>query len=184
MRARNRQRRSELDRNSLRRATCRLFDNIRQLDEYRRSRHIAVYWAVDGEIGLGPVIEDAARENKYIYLPVLDRESLRFAPYDKDQPMRNNRFKMLEPDVPDEAMLKPDGLDLVLAPLTVFDPACNRVGMGGGYYDRSFAFRQNAQTTPVLIGVAHEFQRVDRLQPESWDVRLDAVVTDQHVYRP
>ncbi len=73
----------------------------------------------------------------------------------------------------------------MLVPLTVFDSDCNRLGMGGGYYDSSFAFRQTAQATaPTLIGVAHEFQRVDKLQPESWDVRLDVVVTEQHIYRP
>lgn len=185
LRTRNRKRRSELDGDSLQQAANKLFDNIRKLNEYRRSQQIALYWAVNGEIGLDPVIEHAAQNNKNIYLPVLDAVSLRFAPYDKKLPMRINRFKMPEPDVADEAMLRPEELDLVLLPLTVFDPACNRIGMGGGYYDRSFEFRRTTQaTTPVLIGVAHEFQRVDQLQPENWDVRLDAVVTDQRVYRP
>jgi 5-formyltetrahydrofolate cyclo-ligase len=185
LRRRNRKRRSELDRNSLQLAAVNLHDKLCKLDEYRRSQHIAVYWAVNGEIGLGPVIEAAGQKNKKIYLPVLGQDSLRFAPYDKNRAMRFSSFKIPEPDVPDEAMLAPDALDLVLVPLTVFDPECNRVGMGGGYYDRSFAFRQSAQlTTPVLIGVAHDFQRVDQLQPASWDVRLDAVVTDQRIYRP
>ena len=185
LRTRNRKRRSALDGDSQQRAAASLFDNLCKLGEYQRCQHIAVYWAVNGEIGLGPVIDDAGQKNKKIYLPVLGQGSLRFAPYDKNRAMRVNSFNIPEPDLPNEAMLSPDALDLVLVPLTVFDSDCNRLGMGGGYYDSSFAFRQTAQATaPTLIGVAHEFQRVDKLQPESWDVRLDVVVTEQHIYRP
>ena len=81
-------------------------------------------------------------------------------------------------------MLGPEAIDLVLVPLVAFDPQRNRIGMGGGFYDRSFAFRKNPdQPRPVLIGVAHELQKVDLLEPEPWDVQLDMVVTDQAVYR-
>jgi len=60
----------------------------------------------------------------------------------------------------------------------------NRIGMGGGFCDRSFAFRKDpASKTPVLIGVAHELQKHNRLEPESWDVQLDMIVTDQNIYR-
>ena len=97
--------------------------------------------------------------------------------------MRINRFRLPEPDVTDDEMLDPSDLDLVLAPLVVFDAECNRIGMGGGFYDRSFAFRKlESSVTPRLIGVAHELQRVERLLPEAWDVRLDRIVTDAAIY--
>jgi 5-formyltetrahydrofolate cyclo-ligase len=89
-----------------------------------------------------------------------------------------------EPDVDDSEMLPPEALDLVLAPLVVFDSNRNRIGMGGGFYDRSFAFRKNPEhKLPVLIGVAHELQKVDQIVPQEWDVRLDMIVTDRAVYR-
>ena len=73
---------------------------------------------------------------------------------------------------------------LVLAPLVVFDGNCNRIGMGGGFYDRSFAFRKNpAITRPRLIGVAHETQKVEHIVPEQWDVQLDMIVTEQMLYQ-
>ena len=97
--------------------------------------------------------------------------------------MRINRYRLPEPDVSDDEMLVPEELDLVLAPLVVFDAQRNRIGMGGGYYDRSFAFRKDpANMKPTLIGVAHELQKVDQLIPESWDVQLDMVVTDHAIY--
>ena len=75
-------------------------------------------------------------------------------------------------------------LDVVIAPLVAFDESLNRLGMGGGYYDRTFAFRKRARVLrrPVLIGVAYSFQRVDRLQPENWDVPLDVVITEKESY--
>ena len=98
--------------------------------------------------------------------------------------MRINRFKLPEPDVTDAEMLEPESLDLVLVPLVVFDPQLNRIGMGGGYYDRSFEFRkQPGCNVPALIGVAHELQKVDQLVPEEWDVRLDMVITDAAIYK-
>ena len=179
-----RQRRAALDQAQLERAAGALRDRIVALDEYRGAQRIAAYFAVNGEIGLGPLIDAALDAGKSIYLPVIDRQTLRFAPYFHGQKIRSNRFRLPEPDVADADMLAPGELDLVLAPLVVFDAQRNRIGMGGGFYDRSFAFRRDpAQDRPRLIGVAHELQKTSGLTPAAWDVRLDLVVTDQAVYR-
>ncbi len=182
LRQRNRKLRAEIDKEAQAIAASQLFERIIELDEYQQAQRIATYFAVNGEISLDPVIDHALSLGKNIYLPNLDQKSLRFSPYYRDQKMRINAFKLPEPDVSDDEMLQPDELDLVLAPLVVFDAECNRIGMGGGFYDRSFAFRKQGVDKPVLIGVAHELQRVERLEPETWDVRLDKVVTDQIIY--
>ncbi len=175
--------RAALEPAELERAASALAARLLELDEYRKADHIAAYFAVNGEIGLDPVIDAALDAGKRIYLPNLDRQALRFAPYSRSQKMRINRFRLPEPDVTDDEMLDPADLDLVFAPLVVFDAECNRIGMGGGFYDRSFAFRKlESNPTPRLIGVAHELQRVERLVPEDWDVRLDRVVTDAAIY--
>lgn len=179
-----RQLRADLDEAAQVKAGQSLCDRIKALSEYQHAKHIAVYSAVKGEISLEPVIDHALSRGKKIYLPNLDQKSLRFSPYFREQKMRINRYKLPEPDVGDDEMLTPEALDLVLAPLVVFDAIRNRIGMGGGFYDRSFAFRKDpACKTPVLIGVAHELQKVEQLDPEPWDVRLDMIVTDQNVYR-
>ena len=182
LRQRNRKLRAALSQDRLNKAADALCERLIALPEYQRSQHIAAYFAVNGEIGLDPLIDHALASGKNIYLPNLDQQSLRFSPYFRDQKMRINKFKLPEPDVSDDEMLQPGELDLVLAPLVVFDADCNRIGMGGGFYDRSFAFRKQGIDKPVLIGVAHEIQKVDRLIPQEWDVRLDKVVTDQAVY--
>ena len=184
LRQRNRKLRANLDAAQLERAAQELAERIVELPEYCQAQRIAAYHAVNGEIGLTPVIDHALAQGKEIYLPNLDQQALRFSPYFHGQKMRINKFRLPEPDVSDSAMLSPEALDLVLAPLVVFDSNRNRIGMGGGFYDRSFAFRKSTgQSTPVLIGVAHEMQKVDRIVPEEWDVRLDMIVTDQAIYR-
>ena len=183
IRRRNRALRAELDADALARAASALCARLAELPAYLEAQRLAAYFAVNGEIDLAPLIERALDAGKQVYLPNLDRESLRFSPYFREQKMRINRYRLPEPDVGDDEMLEPRELDLVLAPLVAFDAARNRVGMGGGYYDRSFAFRRDPGCDrPLLIGVAHELQRVDALVPEPWDVQLDMVVTDQAVY--
>ncbi len=184
LRQRNRKLRAELDTTQLEQATQALAENILCLAEYQRAQRVAAYFAVNGEIGLKSVIDHALAQGKDVYLPNLDRKALRFSPYFHAQRMRINKFHLPEPDVGDSEMLAPDELDLVLAPLVAFDSNRNRIGMGGGFYDRSFAFRKNPENTkPVLIGIAHELQKVDRILPKEWDVQLDMIVTDQAIYK-
>ncbi|MCP4491678.1 MAG: 5-formyltetrahydrofolate cyclo-ligase [Gammaproteobacteria bacterium] len=182
LRQRNRKLRSALTKEALEKSAQRLCQQIIALRTFRQAQHIAAYFAVNGEIGLDPVVDHALAIGKNIYLPSLDNNSLRFAPYFRDQKMRINSFKLPEPDVSDAELLQPDELDLVLAPLVVFDANCNRIGMGGGFYDRSFAFRKQGVNKPLLLGVAHELQKVDAIKPQAWDVRLDMVVTEQAAY--
>jgi 5-formyltetrahydrofolate cyclo-ligase len=183
LRQHNRKLRADLDSTQLETAAAALAERILPLPEYQQAQRVAVYFAVNGEIGLNTVIDHALAEGKHIFLPNLDRAALRFSPYFPAQKMRINKFRLPEPDVDDSEMMSPHELDLVLAPLVVFDSYRNRIGMGGGFYDRSFAFRKNPEhTRPVLIGVAHEIQKVDRIVPKEWDVQLDMIVTDQAMY--
>jgi 5-formyltetrahydrofolate cyclo-ligase len=70
-------------------------------------------------------------------------------------------------------------LDVVLLPLVAFDRRGNRLGMGGGFYDRTFAPRGRGRVSaPRLIGLAHGFQQVAELVDQPWDVPLRGVLTD------
>ena len=173
-------------------AAQQLADHIIQLSIYQRSQHIAVYWAMGGEISLHPLIEHAWEQNKQCYLPVVHRQSMTFIPYFKNTIVRKNRFGIPEP-VNDENAIPATELDLVLTPLVAFDRYCHRIGMGGGYYDRTFAFLKEQKNclalplnrdserpsvaNPYLMGVAHECQQADSIEPEPWDVTLNSICT-------
>lgn len=152
---------------------------------FRRSRHIAFYLPNDGELSLLPLLERAWSMRKQCYLPVvMPDESLRFAPYAADDPLAFNRFGIPEPVCAHPQWVKARVLDLVLMPLVAFDEQGNRLGMGGGFYDRSLRFLRHRRhwRKPRLLGIAHEFQRVPRLERQWWDVPLDGVATDRAIH--
>lgn len=153
--------------------------NLLSLPILPASGYAAGYWAVNGEIALHAW--QVGLPSGLVYcLPVLhDDGTLRFAPWRPGDALVANRFGIPEPDVAPDSCLMAADLALAIVPLVAFDPHCHRIGMGGGWYDRTFAARHEAQCrTPVLVGVGYEMQRVDRIEPAAWDVRLDAVCTE------
>lgn len=148
-----------------------------------RSRHIACYLANDGEIDLSYVMQQAWRMKKTCYLPVLrGRPSRRlwFAPYRATDRMIPNRYQIPEPDVPSRQLTHAWSLDLILTPLVAFDNHGNRLGMGGGYYDRTLEFLRRRQfwTRPRIMGIAYDFQQVETLESRKWDIPVHAIATD------
>ncbi|WP_281645678.1 5-formyltetrahydrofolate cyclo-ligase [Parendozoicomonas sp. Alg238-R29] len=170
-------------------AAQNLFENLLTHPAYTNSEHIAVYLARDGEIDLKFVVEDARKKGKKIYLPVVDSQgsgTLTFLPWEDDTIMVKNEksFGIPEPDSRLYEAHPVQDLDLVLLPLTGFDPSGKRIGMGGGFYDRTFAFinKDTKSSQPLLIGVAHECQKVDNIPSESWDIPLMGIATNLHYY--
>lgn len=151
---------------------------------FQRSRRIAFYLAVNGEMAVNALIERAWAAGKEVYLPVLlpyRHNRMWFAPHTPQQNLKANLFGIPEPDVSIRKAINPRSLDLVMVPLVAFDDQGNRVGMGGGYYDRTFSFLRHRRfwRRPVLLGSAYEFQRVDnKLRPSPWDVPLAGVATE------
>jgi len=156
------------------------------LPAFRAARRIAVYVAIEGELDPEPLVTLARHLGKEVFLPVLppgNNTPLTFLPYLAGAELRPNRFRIPEPAPSAGAALAPVELDLVFAPLVAFDARGQRLGMGGGYYDRSFAFLKGARRPhPVLMGYAYETQKVAELPAESWDVPLAGVVTEQQFY--
>lgn len=159
---------------------------LRHPDLYR-ARHVAVYLANDGEISPHVYIRIGRRRGIRFYLPVLHpvySGRLAFSPYHEDTSLVSNRFGIPEPRFRDGLQRPPWALDAVLFPLVGFDETGGRLGMGGGFYDRTFAFsRYRPRLAPRLIGLAHDFQKLPELPTEPWDVPLHGVVTDRQSYR-
>ncbi|MFN2310017.1 MAG: 5-formyltetrahydrofolate cyclo-ligase [Gammaproteobacteria bacterium] len=155
---------------------------------FRNARRIAAYLPSDGELDTAPLIARAWAMGKQVYLPVLlpqGENRLWFVRYNPDTPLRRNRFGIPEPERAPHTRVSPLALDLVLAPLVGFDAQGHRLGMGGGFYDRSFAYllRHSRWLRPRLIGLAYDFQRLDRLDAQAWDVPLRAIATERRLYQ-
>lgn len=139
--------------------------------------YVAGYWAMDGEIALHRWQLNLPATVSYC-LPVLDGKLLRFAPWQPGAALTANRYGIPEPDVPASALLPAEAMALVVAPLVGFDTSGGRLGMGGGWYDRSFAFRHRQAPPPWLVGVGFALQQIDSLPGEDWDVAVDMVCTE------
>ena len=168
-------------------AARRLYRQLAHHPQFRRARHIALYLPNDGEIDPRLLLQAAQRRGKATYLPVLKpwpRTRMVFQRIKPGERLRRNRFGIFEPVIRTARQRRAWALDLLLMPLVGFDGNGGRLGMGGGFYDRSLAYRAMRKKShkPTLLGLAHECQRVDRLPLESWDVALQATVTDQGWY--
>jgi 5-formyltetrahydrofolate cyclo-ligase len=143
---------------------------------FKSSRNIAVYLAADGEINCEYLIKRIWQQGKQCYLPVLHdkAKSMSFRHYTPRSVLAPNQYKLLEPEEGEQ--IAPENLDLVITPLVAFDNAGNRIGMGGGYYDRTFAFKNVDASSPFLMGVAHGFQLVNAIEAQPWDIVLDKVL--------
>lgn len=159
-----------------------LADRLLALPFLPASGHVAGYWAMDGEIGLH-VFQLRLPAALTYCLPLLhDDGSLRFAPWKPGDALVTNRHGIPEPDVASDRALKAEDMALLVLPLVGFDAGCRRLGMGGGWYDRSLAFRHAQAAPPWLAGAAFEAQRVDAVATEAWDVRLDAICSERATY--
>ena len=163
-------------------AANRLADQLLSLPFAPGTGHVAGYWAVDGEIGLHAW--QVALPGALTYcLPVVHEDGqLRFAPWRSGEALVTNRFGIPEPDLPPSALLEPAAMAMVVLPLVGFDARCHRLGMGGGWYDRSFQFRQQHAAPPWLVGAAFAAQELDAIDAATWDVTLDAVCSENGVH--
>jgi 5-formyltetrahydrofolate cyclo-ligase len=155
--------------------------HLRQQPAFTRPGFIAGYWACAGEMPLHAV-QLALHAEQTWCLPVVQADGrLRFAPWRPGLPLVANRYGIPEPDLPAVDLLEPEQLSVVLLPLLGFTRRGQRLGAGGGYYDRSFAFRGERPAPPALIGVGYGFQACESLPADPWDVRLDAVATEHEL---
>ncbi|MCW8931724.1 MAG: 5-formyltetrahydrofolate cyclo-ligase [Gammaproteobacteria bacterium] len=162
---------------------------------YKHSQHIALYLSGDGEVNLAHLIKQLHIHAKKCYLPVIISQQqgiIAFAPYEMGTHLKKNCFGILEPVFQKKNLKIAKQLDLVLTPLVGFDEQGNRIGMGGGFYDRALQHLNTVNQTntlrpkqrplkPKVLGIAHELQKVPQLQAQNWDIRLNAIVTEKRL---
>jgi 5-formyltetrahydrofolate cyclo-ligase len=150
------------------------------MHEFTACRNVACYLAAADEVDSSLIIQRAWRAGKQVFAPVVgDRGAMEFRQLTPQTELRKNRYDLWEPQ--SDIAIAPRRLDLVITPVVAFDARRHRIGMGSGYFDRCFAFlRHNRKwQRPKLIGVAFECQRVEKIVPNTWDVRLYKLVTER-----
>ncbi|WP_026377375.1 5-formyltetrahydrofolate cyclo-ligase [Aestuariibacter salexigens] len=161
-------------------ASVRVHEQIAELMERAPVKCIAAYLANDGEVDLTPVIHHCWRHDIQVCLPVLHPFSpgnLLFLRYHSDSQMMANHYGIAEPALRCPDVVPLAHIDLMLTPLVAFDEWGNRLGMGGGFYDRTLAAVERHQYNTRVVGVAHDCQKAQKLPIEAWDKPLQGIIT-------
>jgi len=149
------------------------------------ANNIALYLTNDGELDLQPFIQWCWQQNKTVYLPVVhpfSKGHLLFIRYSSGSIMTTNKYGIQEPKLDVRQIITTQQLDIIFTPLVAFDSSGARIGMGGGYYDRTLAqwhqrYLIEKQSKPYPIGIAHDCQQVVTVPTEFWDIPLPEIIT-------
>ncbi|EGB15131.1 5-formyltetrahydrofolate cyclo-ligase [Pseudodesulfovibrio mercurii] len=158
---------------------------IRTLIEWRNAGEVLLYWPVRGEIDLRPLMADLWQRGSRVLLPRCRPDQpgeMDLACATGEHELVPGAFAIMEPDAdkcPPVPTCRPD---IALVPGVGFDRRGNRLGFGGGYYDRLLA--TDALRDTLVIGVAHEFQLVDAVPVQPWDRPVHVVCTEEKLWRP
>ncbi|MGN0894867.1 MAG: 5-formyltetrahydrofolate cyclo-ligase [Succinivibrio sp.] len=151
-------------------------DTLRAHEFFNKQRVVGSYLSLGGELSTAPI-------NKYIMekhllgLPFMDvnvKGHMDFYRYTEGEELIENRFHILEPVNKEENYLPPECFEALIVPLVAFDKKGNRLGMGGGYYDRML---KKVSAKCLIIGVAYDFQELESVPVENWDMPLNEIIT-------
>ena len=147
---------------------------------FATATHIAAFYPNDGEIDPRPFLDYALEAGKQCYLPVLRGQQLQFAPYTFDTVFIPNQYQIPEPQVSEADILPAEKMSLIIVPVVGFDKVGHRLGMGGGFYDRTLS--QISDSTSA-IGIAFALQEVSNIPSETWDIPLSQIITEKGVHQ-
>lgn len=174
-----RQRRRELSVIQQQNAAAQLLVQFCEFLQDHPAKCIALYLSFDGEIATQPLIDWCWSHHIQVCLPILDPAHpghLLFMPYTADSVMTKNRFNIDEPTLIPDRLVDKHAIDLIFTPLVAFDPDGHRLGMGGGFYDRTLeSWLEDGRPFPV--GLAHDCQQLHDIPTDIWDIPLPALLT-------
>jgi len=178
-----RQRRQQLSIQQQQQAGRDLVHQFSQHPYIQSAQHIAIYLHTDGELDTQAVIDWCWQQGKQVYIPILhpfSHKQLLFTRLTATTPLIKNKYGISEPQLDVTQVIPYLALDLVCSPLVAFDLLGNRLGMGGGYYDRTFSqhqFVRHDQQPPYVLGLAHDCQQHDNLPIAPWDMPIKEIIT-------
>lgn len=156
-----------------------IVERILESNEFQEAKTVMIYRGIRGEVRLNSIETSEKSEGKQFLFPLClpEREMAALAPKGEDA-WRAGSYGILEPVMEKSQMVQPEDIDLILCPCTVFDEDCNRMGMGGGYYDRYLPKCKRA----LVAAVAFEVQKTEQVPMETWDKAVDLVFTEKKTY--
>ncbi|MBG2875076.1 5-formyltetrahydrofolate cyclo-ligase [Proteus alimentorum] len=178
-----RQKRRLLTLDEQQQAAEQLCEQVLSHPKIKQAQTIALFLSFDGEIDTSPLISQLWTLNKQVCLPVLHpfhRHHLLFLRYDPTTHLVKNRFNIFEPPLNVNNIIPISDIDIIFTPLVAFDEFGQRLGMGGGFYDRTLENWQQQSFYPM--GLAHTCQQVKPLPSADWDIPLPEIITPNKIW--
>jgi len=144
---------------------------------YKKNK-VALYWPINGEVATNALISYFFSNGSKCFLPVIsnneENKLIDFALFEEQSRLVKNRFGIPEPNK--SKIIDLNQLDIIFLPCVCFDSRGNRIGMGGGFYDKTLSYLSKKEKTKLII-LAYDFQEVESCLPESHDIKADACLT-------
>lgn len=173
--------RNKLSKKEIEEKSLKVFNNIKRLKEYTNANNIMSFVPFRNEINTNIIINDFLNKNKKVFIPISNPKdnSLTISELKSlENDLEKGHFGVLEPKRDCIRTSSPDILELIIVPGLVFDKSGYRIGYGGGYYDR---FLSNFKITPSTISLCYDFQLIDNVPKEKFDLPVDIIVTESQI---
>lgn len=168
-------RREELSPEQRQRLSLSIVERIRELPAFKDAKKVLLFCPHRGEPDITPLFDVVIKEGKELILPKVNGNNLKLIRVRDKGDIKPGAFCILEPQGDEE--VSPEEVDLSLVPGVAFDKEGYRLGFGKGYYDRLLG-----SLAGLKVGVAYDFQVVERLPRDSWDRPVDLVLTEKNLY--
>ncbi|MBU6134062.1 5-formyltetrahydrofolate cyclo-ligase [Clostridium tertium] len=154
----------------------KIFNELINTDLYKRSINIFIYISFSNEINTRNIIEKAFKDKKNVFIPKVykDDKLMKAIKLNSIDELKKNSMGILEP-IDDSNYIEKENIDLIVVPGVVFDKECNRIGYGGGYYDR---YLKDIKSKKNKIALAYDLQIVDKIESEVHDIKVDYIITN------
>lgn len=158
-------------------------EKVMHLSQYQKAKTVGAYIAYQDEVSTRELIDHTIAANKILCLPRImsfTEHTMAFYLFDGAENLEKNRYGITEPKESCKTIALSD-IDFMIVPMVGFDERCYRIGTGGGFYD---VLLNSSDKRPFLCGIAFDVQRCEDISPEAWDVPMDLIITESHIYKP
>lgn len=173
--------RDSLNRNEKEIMDNEIFNKLKNTELYKNARNIFIYISFSNEINTINIIKKALEDKKDVFIPKIYKtnKSMKAIKLNSFDDLKKNSMGILEP-IDDSKYIEKENIDLIVVPGVVFDKDCNRIGYGGGYYDRylkDIAYKNNK------VVLAYDLQVIDKIENEKHDIKVDYIITNTKIIK-
>lgn len=162
----------------------KIINTIMALPEFIKCKNIMLYLSFNNEVNTYPLVTWCLNNSKTVIVPYCVEAEKKIIPFKINNlttDLNKSTFGIMEPKHDLLKQVNINDIDLIIVPGVLFDKTCNRIGFGAGYYDR---FLPGKAKNALTIGIAYDYQIIDEIPTDVYDVPLNFIVTENRIIYP